>query len=124
MKRFLAFALVASFGSASVAFADESLLTSGTRHTQQIARDDSAGLASTAAAAPTTIPAGLAVSVGKDAAPALQQTGPGTLARSGMRKRTKWMIALGLGVGFAASAWTIDHKVLDVTPSSLGTRED
>ena len=31
---------------------------------------------------------------------------------------------IGLAVGFAASAWTIDHHVLDVTPSSLGTRKD
>ena len=41
-----------------------------------------------------------------------------------MRKRTKMMIAIGLGVGFAAGAYTIDHHVLDVTPSSLGTRQD
>ena len=34
------------------------------------------------------------------------------------------MIYIGLAVGFAASAWVIDHHVLDVTPSSLGTRQD
>jgi hypothetical protein len=119
MKRFLVFALVASFSSASVAFAGESLLTSGTRHAQQIARSDAA---IPAVGGPTT-PAGVAVTIGQAAAPALQEA-PGTLGRSGMRKRTKMMIALGIGIGFAASVWTIDHKVLDITPSSLGTRED
>jgi len=123
MNRLLIFALVASCGSASSAVAGESLLATGARHVQQIARADSAGSA-VAVPATSTIPAGVAVSIGTATAPAFQQTGPGTLSRSGMRKRTKWMIALGLGVGFAASAWTIDHKVLDVTPSSLGTRED
>jgi hypothetical protein len=34
------------------------------------------------------------------------------------------MIYLAAGVGLAATAWTIDHKVVDVTPSSLGTRKD
>jgi hypothetical protein len=27
-------------------------------------------------------------------------------------------------VAFAATVWTIDHNVLDITPSSLGTRKD
>jgi hypothetical protein len=118
MKRFLVIALVASFSSASV-LADESLLTSGTRHAQQIARTDAASAASPGPATP----AGISVVIGKPAAPALQEA-PGTLTRSGMRKRTKMMIALGIGLGFAASVWTIDHRVLDITPSSLGTRED
>ena len=55
--------------------------------------------------------------------PAFQAQG-GTLSKSGMKKSTKMMIYLGLAVGFAASVWTIDHNVLDVTPSSLGTRKD
>jgi hypothetical protein len=41
-----------------------------------------------------------------------------------MSKRTKIMIYLAAGVGLAGTAWAIDHKVLDVTPSSLGTRRD
>ena len=41
-----------------------------------------------------------------------------------MGKGKKTLIYIGLAVGFAASVWTIDHKVLDVTPSSLGTRQD
>jgi hypothetical protein len=42
------------------------------------------------------------------------------LSNSGMKKSTKVMIYLAAGVGLAATAWTIDHKVVDVTPSSLG----
>jgi hypothetical protein len=34
------------------------------------------------------------------------------------------MIYLAAGVGLAGAAWTIDHHVVDVTPSSLGTRKD
>jgi hypothetical protein len=114
MNRLLVFALVASVGNVSAAFAEDSLLKSGARHVEQIARVDSVTAASTA---------GAVASIGKSAAPALQAE-QGNLAKSGMRKRTKMMIAIGLGVGFAASAWTIDHHVLDVTPSSLGTRQD
>lgn len=124
MNRLVVFALVASVGHASAAFAGPSLLTSGERHVQQIARDESVAsttLASTTLASP--LAAGAAVTIGSQTGPALQ-VGQSTLAHSGMRKRTKVMIALGLGVGFAASAWTIDHHVLDVTPSSLGTRQD
>lgn len=119
MNRLLVFALVASVGNASAAFAEESLLTSGARHVQQIAVAES--VSSTTSA--STIPAGAAVSIGKKAAPAFQ-AGQSNLTGSGMKKRTKWMIGLGLGAAFAASAWTIDHNVLDVTPSSLGTRQD
>ena len=46
------------------------------------------------------------------------------LSKSGMKKSKKMMIYLAAGVGLAATAWTIDHKVVDVTPSSLGTRKD
>jgi hypothetical protein len=41
-----------------------------------------------------------------------------------MKTRTKVMIYLAAGVRLAAAAWTIDHKVVDVTLSSLGTRKD
>ena len=47
-----------------------------------------------------------------------------TVSRSGMSKTKKTLIYVGLAVGFAATVWTIDHNVLDITPSSLGTRKD
>src|SRR3954454_18497227 len=99
MKRFLACAVIAVIGNASAAFAGESLLTSGTRHVQQIA------------AAPA-------------AASYQEGGGPGNLSKSGHSKMTKVMIYAALGVGFAFSAWEIDRHVLNITPSSLGQRKD
>ena len=119
MKRLLVFALMATVGQASAAFAEDSLLASGARHTQPIARADGGGPTTTPSRRQTTP----AVSIARHEAPALQ-VGQAGLARRSIRTRTKWMIALGLGAGFAAGAWTIDHHVLDVTPSSLGTRQD
>lgn len=118
MNRLLAFALVISIGNASAAFAGESILTSATRHAKAIAAADV-----TTAAPATTLPSGVVVASGITAPAAFQAQG-GNLSRSGMSKGKKAMIYIGLAVGFAASVWTIDHKVLDVTPSSLGTRKD
>ena len=119
MNRLLVLALVASIGNASAVFAGESILTSGTRHAQQLAVAESSAPATPAAPSP----AGATVAVGQKATPSFQADGA-TLSRSGMGKGKKALIYIGLAVGFAASVWTIDHKVLDITPSSLGTRQD
>ena len=120
MNRLLVFALVASLGNASAAFAEDSLLKSGARHVQQIARVDSASSTTAAIDSPRRC-----CRVDREEMPRRPfRSARPDLAGSGMRKRTKLMIAIGLGVGFAASAWAIDHNVLDVTPSSLGTRQD
>jgi hypothetical protein len=119
MNRVLAFALVASIAHASAAFAGEGLLASGSRHVQQLA------VTGPTAATPTAVarPEGTGVGVGRTSTPSFQAEGS-TLSKSGMGKGKKAMIYIGLAVGFAASVWTIDHNVLDVTPSSLGTRKD
>ena len=114
MNRLLVFALVASVSQASVAFAGESIVTSGTRHVQEWA-------VSGQAAVPTSTDA---ASVVKPAVSAYQAPAGGNLSKSGMSKSKKAMIYIGLAVGFAASAYIIDHHVLNVTPSSLGTRQD
>jgi hypothetical protein len=119
MNRLLVFALVASIGNATAAFAGESILTSGARHVQEMSAADTASSTPTAA----TLPAGTIVSLGQKPTPSFQAEGS-TLSKSGMGKGKKAMIYIGLAVGFAASVWTIDHNVLDVTPSSLGTRKD
>jgi hypothetical protein len=41
-----------------------------------------------------------------------------------MQKRTKILIFLAAGVGFGLAAYEIDHHVLNITPSTLGTRKD
>ena len=121
MKRLLVFVVVSSVANVSMAFAGESLVASGARHVQQVAAAESTVAATSVVpnggVALTTVPAAKAV------APSFQGQA-GTVSRSGMSKAKKALIYIGIGVGFAASAWTIDHHVLDVTPSSLGTRKD
>ena len=118
MKRLLVFALVATIANASAVFAGESILTSGARHVQQLAVAD----ASSVSTATTPAPSGVAIPT-QQKAPSYQQEG-GTLSKSGMSKSKKLMIYSAIAVGFVASVWAIDHHVLDVTPSSLGTRQD
>jgi hypothetical protein len=121
MHRLLVFALVASLGNVSMVFAGASILKTGARHVQQIAAAEA-----TAPAQPSTpaaFPAGTVATTAKKTSPSYQQDG-GTLSKSGMSKRTKIMLYTGLAVGFVASVWAIDHHVLDITPSSLGTRQD
>jgi len=100
----MALVLVCLLANASDAFAEGGLLGSATRHAADMGR--------TEARKPV---AGAAVQT--------TQAGP-TLESSGMRKRTKILIALAVGVGFVATVYTIDHHVLDLTPSTLGTRQD
>lgn len=108
MNRFLVFTLVISIGNASAAFAGESLLESATRIASQSAR--------TGAPQKVERSASRSAGVFGQAVPAV--------TTSAMKKRTKIMIFLAAGIGFAATAYAIDRKVQDVTPSSLGTRED
>lgn len=120
MNRLLVFALVASLGNASMAFAGESILKSGARHAQELAVAESVGSSVTSPASPTVI----STAPRPAAAASAFQGETGNLSRSGMSKGLKAAIYIGLAVGFAASVWTIDHRVQDNTPSSLGTRKD
>jgi len=114
MKRLVVLALVASLGNAAAAFAGEGILASGARHVQEIAATEPA------AAPATTVPTSVK---GQAPVSAFQAQGA-TLSKSGMSRSKKLLIYAGLAAGFAAGAYTIDHKVLNVTPSSLGTRKD
>ena len=107
MSRVLVFGLIAALGHASVASAGETLLTSATRIVQDLAR--------------TTVPATSAVRAAESRSAQLTQPG---LASTGLRKRTKVAIALGIAAGFAGVALTIDRKIENTTPSTLGTRQD
>ena len=120
MSRVLVCTLVASLMTSSVAFAGESLVQSGARIVDAQAASTSASTALTAASG-SSASAGRA-SVNRQV-PMFQQGQP-VLSKSGLKRSTKAMIFIGLAVGFAASAYVIDHNVLDVTPSSLGTRLD
>jgi hypothetical protein len=124
MNRLFACALVAALGSASAAFAGDTLLASGTRQVVQLA---SAPVAATGAATVKSATGALTpgVRTAQGATPSYQaEPGPGNLSKSGHSKATKVMIYSALGAGFALSAWAIDHHVLNLTPSSLGERKD
>lgn len=109
MKRFCAIALLASLVPTS-AFAGEGILASGARHVRQLA----------------TVPAGTtsAPTAAKGVQPAAAYQQGGSLARSGMSKGKKALIYIGLAAVAVGGIMTIDKNVLDVTPSSLGTRQD
>jgi len=109
MKRFCAIALLASLVPTS-AFAGEGLLASGARHVQQLAT-----VPADTTSAPTAV---------KGAQPAAAYQQGGALARSGMSKGKKALIYIGLAAVAVGGIITIDKHVLDVTPSSLGTRKD
>ena len=102
MRRMLVIAVLLSLGHASTAVAGESLLASATRIAREAARKIPAK-ATAAGARGQALPA---------------------VASSGMKKRTKTLIFLTVAAGFVAGAYAIDHRVKDVTPSTLGTRED
>ena len=111
MRRSLVFALILSLAHASVALAGETLLQSGKRIVQQ-----------TTEARPATVALDAKrLRLHGGVQPALQEQST-ALAQSGMRKRTKLMIALGVAVAFGGVAYAIDRGVEDSTPSSLGQR--
>jgi hypothetical protein len=108
MRRLVVLVLIASLGNTSLAFAGESLRAVVERAARKLA-------ASASVKAPVVQP------VQKNWSLAQEQT---ALSSSGMRKRTKVLMFIGAAVGFAATAYAIDRRVEDNTPSSRGTRED
>ena len=123
MNRLLILTLIASLGSGSAAFAGESLVQSATRIVREDARAPGVATNSSTSSLAPSQRATWAARVAAGSTEALQAQAP-VLSNSGMKKRTKILIYVAAGVGFAATAYAIDHKVLDVTPSSLGTRKD
>jgi hypothetical protein len=117
-SRFVALTLVVSLGAGSGVLAEQPLSQSASRavlkvEQQQIQR--AKGIASHA------------VAVRPEASRSEAQATGGaepTVAKSGMRLRTKLLIYGAIGAGFAGSAYAIDRHVVDVTPSHLGTRHD
>jgi hypothetical protein len=107
-RRLLVFTLIGSLGSGSLAFAGDSLLQSGIRIAKEVVGRAPGALT------PGATPARAEALVGQE---------PG-LAKSGMSRRKKILIYAAAGVGFALAAYTIDRHVVDLTPSSLGTRKD
>ena len=118
--------LVAALGSGSVAAAEESLVQSASRVVKDVVQAQATPVAGAVTAArpiPTQATMWSSGAAAPSSAVAATQE-PTVLSKSGMSKSRKAMIYLAVGVGFAASIYAIDHHVVDVTPSSLGTRKD
>jgi len=124
LRRLLILTLLTSFGSGSLAFAEASLLQSGTRIAGALGRTPTTMPTPDSRAVPANPAGKLVVRSPSLRAERLEGQELPALAHSRMRKRTKILIYLAAGVGFATAAYTIDHRVVDVTPSSLGTRKD
>jgi hypothetical protein len=122
--RLVVLTLIGSLGSSSLAFAGESLLQSGLRIAGEAGRVSVALPASDARRALTDRTGRLASRLTPVRAEALEGQGAPALATSPMRKRTKILIYVAAGVGFGVAAYAIDHHVLNITPSTLGTRKD
>jgi hypothetical protein len=119
MKRLFALGLAVSLLQSSVAFAAGPLaLPSGSTEAKAEKSRAAAPIkfASFAEAARVgaTPPAGVLA----------QQGGGGAISQTGMGKGTKTLIFAAVGAAFAGIAYGIDHRVKDVTPSSLGERHD
>ncbi|HEV2983423.1 MAG TPA: hypothetical protein VGX46_03500 [Vicinamibacterales bacterium] len=123
-RRVVVLTLIASLGGSSLAFAGESLLQSGLRIAREVGRVSVTLPAADARTALTDRAGRLASRLTPERAEALDGQGAPALATSPMRKRTKILIYVAAGVGFGAAAYAIDHKVLNITPSTLGTRKD
>ncbi len=122
MKRVLVLTVAVALVQSSVAFAGDGLLASATRVARAIAQTPAASTADrsrASAVSPGSTPAAL----GQAGGPVLAQQAPG-LEASGMGKGRKIMIAVAAAVGFAATAYAIDHHVEDNTLSSHGLRQD
>jgi hypothetical protein len=124
MRRLVVLTLMGSLGSSSLAFAGESLLQSGLRIAGEVGRVSIVQPASDARTVLTDRAGRLASRLTPVRAEASQGQEAPALSTSPMRKRTKILIFVAAGVGFAVSAYAIDHNVLNITPSTLGTRKD
>jgi hypothetical protein len=124
MKRVLALTAAVALVNASVAFAGDGLLASARRvareTAQTLARSHEADTSRLAARSTVA-----ALSAARPAAPALAQAQQEPdLAAASMGRGKKILIAVAAAVGFAATAYSIDHHVEDNTPSSHGLRQD
>ena len=124
MKRLFAVGLIISMASASTLFAGEPLLVSATRLARETVATPTVSPTANRTPATELGVTSFAKAAGVGEAALAAQQGGGTISTTGMRKRTKTLIIAGAAAAFWGVAWGIDHSVRDVTPSSLGTRQD
>jgi hypothetical protein len=124
MSRLVALTVAITLGISPVTFAGEGLMESASRAVSQQVENTTTRPSATRARTVAVSNDSARRASGWTAPTFAAQQGGQVLSKSGMRRRTKVMIYLAAGVGLASAAWAIDHQVLDVTPSSLGTRRD
>ena len=120
-SRWVAVVVAISLVTGSTVFAEDSLLQSASKAVQAVQREQVAP--PSARIEPTVKPLQSSARRSDSVASLAQQSEP-TVAKSGMSTRTKVLIYVAIGAGFAGSALAIDRHVTDVTPSHLGTRQD
>ena len=128
MYRAVVFAVILSLTGTSVAWAGETLVGAAARMVRESpspllsqSGPDRISGSKKPGQKRWTLPSLAAAMAG--ASNALEQEQP-AVSSTGMRRRTKLLIFLGAAAAFVGTAYTIDHKVEDSTPSTLGTRED
>ncbi len=110
MTRWTVAAVIVSLVSPSVALAgNDSLLSSATRVAQDSVRKD---------------PGILKVVTPATSERAALAQDSGFFVNPDRGRRTKMLIGIGVAAAFVGSIWAIAKKSEDVTPSTLGTRED
>jgi hypothetical protein len=125
MKRLFTLALVVSLGVPSIAFAEGPIAQSAgksIRETTMVSETPAVKLEG-ASAGFESYAVKAAVRPAAPAA-ALAQQGGSAISQTGMKKSTKMLIYAAVAGAFVGTAYGIDHRVKNVTPSSLGTRHD
>ena len=124
MKRLFALGLIVTLGSASTVFAGEPLLVSATRLARETVATVTVSPKADRSAAKELGVTSFARAAGVGEPALAAQQGGGAISTTGMKKRTKAFIYAGVAAAFVGVAYGIDHNVRDVTPSTLGTRQD
>jgi len=123
MSRLVALTVAIALGVSPLTYAGEGVMQSASRIVRQQVAANKAEVKTDSGLASRVDSPTIVTFQAQPRFAALQGGAP-VLSKTGMRTRTKVMIYLAAGVGLGATAWAIDHKVLDVTPSTLGTRQD
>ena len=124
MKRLFAVALVASLGLPLIAFAEGPIAQAASKSIRETTATMTEAVKSAGVSTGFTSYASVAAVKPAASAAALAQQGSGAVSQTGMKKSTKMLIYAAVAGAFAGTAYGIDQRVKNVTPSSLGTRHD
>jgi hypothetical protein len=124
MKRLFALALIASLGLPSIAFAEGPISQAANKSVRETTATATGPVKSDGVSTGFASYASVAGVKPAASAAALAQQGSGAVSQTGMKKSTKMLIYAAVAGAFVGTAYGIDQKVKNVTPSSLGTRHD